>query len=548
MTKPAIDARVAAEPADRRDRRPWLWPVVTLVLVAGLGGVWLWSGPAPMSAPWDVFILLDGAYRMTGGQVPSTDFENPIGPLVYGLVSLGMKVQAVPSLTAVVYAGALFLAITAPLAWFVARRRLPAVHAAGFTVFLALLVVTPRPLGYSPWTTTYAMLYNRYGWVLYATLLLLVLIRPRAPLTTRRAVAEGLVLGFLLGLMFYCKANFFAAGAAAVVVGLVLGTLPRNLRFGAAAVAAFLGVAVVMRLTFGIGIAGYLADLVHAGGSQGGQRLGMLMRSAAYTAPVLLLGVAVVVALILRARRLELPSRPILKTAVAAGYVWVSSVLVASANTAEHGDLPALVVLPLLLLVVLAPKVRTPALVLAGVAVLVAATAGPIAGKDTLALGRAASEHGYVAAPPASQRMAAPGLRDFVVPADAQWQTAYRTANAVPAMINDGVALLRRHAGPADTVATIALANPFSFALSLPPATGGPLWWDVGISFDRSVHPDADRAFGNVDWVMIPRLTEGQGCCAETVTALREVYGAYLAEHFTEAEITADWILLARTR
>ncbi|UQS22269.1 hypothetical protein L1857_05235 [Amycolatopsis thermalba] len=548
MTKPAIDARVAAEPADRRDRRPWLWPVVTLVLVAGLGGVWLWSGPAPMSAPWDVFILLDGAYRMTGGQVPSTDFENPIGPLVYGLVSLGMKVQAVPSLTAVVYAGALFLAITAPLAWFVARRRLPAVHAAGFTVFLALLVVTPRPLGYSPWTTTYAMLYNRYGWVLYATLLLLVLIRPRAPLTTRRVVAEGLVLGFLLGLMFYCKANFFAAGAAAVVVGLVLGTLPRNLRFGAAAVAAFLGVAVVMRLTFGIGIAGYLADLVHAGGSQGGQRLGMLMRSAAYTAPVLLLTAAVVVALILRARRLELPSRPILKTAVAAGYVWVSSVLVASANTAEHGDLPALVVLPLLLLVVLAPKVRTPALVLAGVAVLVAATAGPIAGKDTLALGRAASEHGYVAAPPASQRMAAPGLRDFVVPADAQWQTAYRTANAVPAMINDGVALLRRHAGPADTVATIALANPFSFALSLPPATGGPLWWDVGISFDRSVHPDADRAFGNVDWVMIPRLTEGQGCCAETVTALREVYGAYLAEHFTEAEITADWILLARTR
>ncbi|NIH82804.1 hypothetical protein [Amycolatopsis viridis] len=544
MTKPATAPPVAAAPAVRGHR---LWPAGTLAAVLGLAGLWWWSGPAPMSAPWDVFILLDGGYRITEGQVPGTDFGNPIGPLVYGLVSVGMRMQAVPSLTAVVYAGLLFLAIAAPLAWFVARRRLPAAAAAGFTVFTALLVLAARPLGYSPWITTYAMLYNRYGWVLYSTLLLLVLIRSRGPLTARRAVTDGLVLGLLLGLMFFGKANFFAAGVVAVVAGLVLGTLRRSVRLGVAALAAFLGVVAVMRLAFGIRLTGYLADLVHAGASQGGQRLGMLVTSAAYTAPVLLLAAAVVGVLAVRARRRQLPARPLAEVAVAAGFVWVSSVLVASANTAEHGDLPALVVIPLLLVPVL-PTAAPRALGAAGLAVLVAAAAGPIAGKDALSLARAVGGHESVASPPVSQRIDSPGLRDFVVPADARWQTAYRTAGAVPAMIDDGIAVLRRHAGPADTVSTLALANPFSFALSLPPATGGPLWWDVGISFDTSTHPTPEEAFGTTKWVMIPRIVDGQGCCTETVTALRQIYGPYLAQHFTEVETTADWVLLGRTR
>jgi hypothetical protein len=43
-----------------------------------------------MMASWDVFILLDGGYRIVDGQVPDGDFANPIGPLVYIFVSLGV--------------------------------------------------------------------------------------------------------------------------------------------------------------------------------------------------------------------------------------------------------------------------------------------------------------------------------------------------------------------------------------------------------------------------------------------------------------------------
>jgi len=552
MTKPAARTPVEAVPAATGDHATWpvrLWPLVTLVLVTVLALLAWWTGPVSLTAPWDVFILLDGAYRIDLGQVPSTDFENPIGPLVYGLVALGMKVQAVPSLAAVTYGTLGFLAATAPLAWIVARRRLSAVYAAGFTVFMTLLVIATRPLGYSPWTTTYAMLYNRFGWVLYSMLLLLVMLRPAGPLSARRVVVDGLVLGFLLGLMFYCKANFFAAGAVAVVVGFALGTVPRNLRFAFAAAAGFLGVAVAMRFVLGISITGYLGDVVHAGGSQGDQRLGMLVRSVCFTAPAALLAAGILIGMFMRARRTGAPTRPLRDVAVASGFIWVSTGLVAAANTAEHGDLPALVVIPLLLTTVVSRPsgVRTPALALAGVAVLVA-TAGPIAAKDALSVGHAVSSRDYVAVPPGSQRIASPNLRDFVVPHDAHWQTAYREANMVPEMINNGVELLRRHANPSDTVSTIGLTDPFSFALSLPPSRGGPLWWDVGISFDRSVHPTAEQAFATTDWLMVPRLVDGQGCCAATVTTMLEVYGPYLDEHFTEVESTADWRLLGRKR
>jgi hypothetical protein len=187
----AVGSRERHQVPDRVSHRSLLWHLAALTSVAGLAAISLWSAPAPIMAPWDVFILLDGGYRIIEGQVPGVDFSNPIGPLVYELVSLGMRMQQVPSLAAVAYGNVIFLGIASLLAWIVARQRMPALCAAGFTVFVALIVVSVGPLGYLPWITTYAMLYNRYGWVLYATLLLLVFIRPDRQ-NSRDVAADGL--------------------------------------------------------------------------------------------------------------------------------------------------------------------------------------------------------------------------------------------------------------------------------------------------------------------------------------------------------------------
>lgn len=549
-------------------KRPWSvrgWFIATLSSVAGIAGLSLWIGPAPMVAPWDDFTLLNGAYRIYEGQAPGTDFSNPIGPLVYGLTALGMHLQHSPSLAAVTYGQVIFLVIACALAWMVAWRRLPAPYAAAFTVFVALLSVSVRPLGYSPWTTSYAMLYNRDAWLLYSTLLLLVLLGRREPTAKHARVVDGFLLGLILGLLFYDKITFFLAGVVAVGLGLALSTLPRSPRLWAAGLAGLAVVGVMMRVLFGVRPTAYIGDLLTAAKVQGAsQRAGMLAHVIIWIAPVALVSVLLVGGLLVAIRRRGEPIRGIAYLSVAAAYVLGSSILISVGNEGERGELPALAVIPLLIVAFLEPRLPRwaggPAanragtwhlqgsrLVLTGLALLLVFTAGRIAGEDTLGLSKAISDRSYDANPPATQQFNAKPLQDFVIPADAQWQTAYRVAHAVPAMINNGLSLLRRNIRPGDTVFTLAYTDPFSMALGLPLSHCGPLWWDLGYDFDQTHYPAAGCAIGNADWVIIPRMVPGQGDAQETVAVMRSLYSDYLSQHYRQVQQTSDWILLRRT-
>jgi hypothetical protein len=538
------------------------WFLATLTSVAGIAGVSWWIGPSRIVAPWDVFTLLNGAYRIYEGQAPSTDFANPIGPLVYGMAAIGMHLQHSPSLAAVTYGNLIFLAIVSALAWSVAWRRLPALYAAAFTVFVAVLVVDLRPLGYSPWTLSYAMLYNRYGWLLYSTLLLLVLLGRREPPAKRTHVIDGLLLGLLLGLLFYDKITFFLAALAAVGLGLALSTLPRDWRLGVSAIAGFAAIGILVRVLFNLSTSAYIGDLIDASRVQAaGQRAGILAHSIAWNLPVAAVALAVVGGLLLMAHRHGESMRPLVYLTLAASFVLGSSIIITTGNATEKSDLPALVVIPLLIVAFLAPRLpvwaggvrtpqaaaypgRLPGRLLAGLAVLLVITTGPIVGKEALGLGKAISLRGYDA--PATQLFNAGRLHDFVIPADAQWPTAYRIAHNLPAMINDGLSLLRENIRPGDSVFTLAYTDPFYVALGLPLSHCGPLWWDLGYDFDRQHHATAQCAIGKADWVMIPRMIAGQGSGQQTVAVMRELYASYLSQHYTQARETPDWILLRR--
>jgi len=552
------------EVAQPRSVRGWF--IATVSSVAGIAGLSIWIGPAPIVGPWDVFTLLNGAYRIYEGQAPSTDFSNPVGPLVYGLTALGMHLQHAPSLAAATYGQVMFLVIISALAWVVAWRRLPAMYAAAFTVFMALLAVSVRPLGYSPWVTTYAMLYNRYGWLLYSTLLLLVLLQRRMPSTKQSRAADGFLLGLILGLLFYDKITFFIASMVAVGIGLALSTLPRSPRLGAAALSGFVVVGVVMRVAFGVHTTAYIGDFLQAARVQvSAQRTGLLAHAIFWTAPFALASILLLGGLFMIVRRRGEPIRDIVYLSLAAAYIMGSSLLISAGDADEKGNLPALVVIPLLIVAALEPTlprwaggsatsrsgswpVSASRLLLVGLALLLVGATGPIVGEDSLGLGKAVALRGYDARPPATQRFDARLLHDFVIPADAQWQTAYRTAHNLPAMIDNGLSLLRRNIRPGDSVFTLAYTDPFSVALGLPLSRCGPLWWDLGYDFNPTHYPSAQCAIGNADWVIIPRMIPGQGCCQETVSVMRTVYSRYLSEHYRKVKQTSDWILLRRMR
>ncbi len=536
--------------------------------MTGIAGLSLWIGPAPVVAPWDVFTLLNGAYRIYEGQAPGTDFSNPIGPLVYGLTAIGMHLQHAPSLHAVTYAQVLFLVAACTLAWLIAWRRLPPLYAAPFTIFMAFLCISVRPLGYSPWTTTYAMLYNRDGWVLYAPLLLLVLQKRTGTTGRRAAITDGFMLGLLLGLLFYDKVTFFLAAVAAAALGLILNTLPRNWRLPVWSLAGFFLVGAIMRLAFGVHTLAYVGDFLGAAKVQvASERAGMLAHTVLWVAPVALVAALVVGVILASSQRQGRPARPVLTLTAATAFVLGSSILISAGDATEKGDLPALVVMPLLIVAFLAPilpswaggqarragsgpnlrLVIRPGIVLVAIAALLTGTTGPIVAKDALGLAKAASFRRSVRSR-RSQQFDARRLSDFAVPADAQWQTAYRTANAVPAMINDGLRLLRDHVHPGESVFTLAYTDPFSLALGLPLSRCGLLWWDLGYDFDQGHHPDAACAIGSAAWVIIPRMVQGQGCCQKTVAVMRHLFAGYLSRHYQKVAQTSDWILMRRVR
>src|SRR5262245_13625234 len=294
----------------------------------------------------------------------------------------------------------------------------------------------------------------------------------------------------------------------------------------------------------------------------------MLAHTILWVAPVAFVSALIIGVVLASSHRQGAPARPVLTLALATAFVLGSSIVISVGDSTENGDLPALVVMPLLIVVFLAPVLPSwaggqarrassspgmrlvikPGMVLVAIAALLAGTTGPIVAKDALGLAKAAAFRRHVVRARRSQRINAKRLSDLVIPADAQWQTAYRSAHAVPAMINDGLQLLREHVHPGQRVFTLAYTDPFSLALGLPLSRCGLLWWDLGYDFDQAHHPDAGCAIGSAEWVIIPRMVKGQGCCQKTVAVMRHLFARYLARHYRAVARTSDWILMRRDR
>jgi len=160
---------------------------------------------------WDSPILLDGGWRVFNGQVPHKDFYTYLGDLPYYLISLAMKLKG-PGMGAI-ECGSIFLMwglVLAALA--ILRRRTSASLGFLFALFIALLVVTPRPLGDPYDYTDHAMVYNRYGEACIALFGMLMFLWPRPGFGGGRMNwLESAGAGLLLVLLLGCKLNYFAA-------------------------------------------------------------------------------------------------------------------------------------------------------------------------------------------------------------------------------------------------------------------------------------------------------------------------------------------------
>jgi hypothetical protein len=526
----------------------------TLIAVFGLlASDMLLLGAAPITGPWDVMVLLDSGWRVLNGQVPNTDYHNPVGPLQALLISFGLRFGR--STSSICYAMVLLLALLLPWAWWIARRRLPALLALIFVAFLGLLLVSPRPLGYGVRETTYAMIYNEQGYVLLSMFLLGTLL-PERPAEKQAVFFGGLSAGLLLGLMLYCKVTYFLA--AFVTIPLVLFVRRPQAIWGVGAAAGFAAIVVAFEVFFRISALRYLADVAVAGHSQSlATRVHLLISDflteakAAYLI-CLCLGLWAWAEGVLNEsrRRAWLP-------ALIAIWVIGAALVVQTGNAAEGTDNPLYFTAAVLIAELY--RRRNPSIATSGstarlaymasVLIVIPLVAGAIALKDAASFSYAtlwnieADTHFDP-----SRYIHSQYLRDFRVPSSTDHITAYWPARDHPANINDGIDLLRRHVSAGDKVTALAYSNPFSFALGLPPARDGDQFWDLNISFDAEHAPPPSRVLGDALWVMVPKApaSHSQGWNFDTLDVLLRLYGAYMRANYRLADASAHWLLYRR--
>ncbi len=529
------------------------------VLVAGmvvLGLVGVWVGCPPLRAmPWDVTIQLDGGWRILRGQVPHRDFYNPIGPLYILLVALGMRVGS-PSASSIAYGNVLLMVLVVPWAWRIARRRLSVVLAVLFGLFMAVLLVAPRPLGGEYRNTGYAMIYNRQAFVLLSMLLLEWYIEPQEGRGRRRL--EGLSWGILFGLLLYAKISYFGMAALLLAAGVVL--VRRPVRWYAAGALGVALVVVGMWVLFGINVLYVIRDAgLAAHPKLFSARLTMLGRvSSANLADVYLVFVPLIVPWLARPRVdwRERINAGLLRAWLTTTLIVIAGLVICATNT-QLTEIPVLFVAGLVALEYLrrerecVEEAARPALSLGyrfGLLMIVPLCCGATLVRDLGSLAYAAAWNGL--ARPGFNRagqIEAVGFCDFIVP---PWTTSGVlnegiSAAEYPAKINDGLRLLRRHANESSHVMAMDFSNPFTYALGLTPPKGDALFWAIGYSFNPKWFPEAERTFRDVTIVMVPRVPSTVGE-APTSQFMMAIYGDYLKAHFEKAEETQYWAIWLR--
>ena len=162
------------------DRLPEFWQTPTralhdlyaVLLISAVCAVTAFTGAAHTKLfGHDIFLLLDGGWRVLNGQRPSVDFSPGTGPLLPLIMAAGLKLAG-NSVRGVGYASALFGAAVGFWSYALARKRMPWTPAILLALLLTLIAVAPYPLGWLPNVLSHAMLYNRYGYALLGIVVL----------------------------------------------------------------------------------------------------------------------------------------------------------------------------------------------------------------------------------------------------------------------------------------------------------------------------------------------------------------------------------------
>jgi hypothetical protein len=470
----------------------------------------------------DLFIFLDGAHRIAAGQVPNRDFHTALGPLVFYIPAMGYWLAGHFGGALPVGMALLVLAM-APVLAHVLTSRLAGVIALPFGIFLLLILAMPKNLGEGIGSLSFAMFYNRVGWVALAALLVMHL--PARGRRLGQLWLDGFCATFLTVILVYTKVTYGLVALA--FLSFVLFDQRQRL-WAASAIAGTVLTAIVVEF-FWRSSSAHLADLMLTGRVSALRRPeDLALAFLRHLADYVLFGILVVFAL-WRSRRL----RDMLFFGFCAG----PGLLILNQNSQPWGIITlhaGAAVAAEVILRSLPPVEAGRRTLAAGAPLLLLALVLPTAIHSFLALGL----HASLAVARAGEPFGLPAFDRVRLarqwsPADDPLTTAYLDS------VRAGARALAALPMQPKQVSVLDFANPFSAGLNLPPPRGDSAWlhWGRNVSAEHFLPPE--QLLGDVEVLMIPKWGINH-------IPLRELYQSYVADAFEPVVETESWILHLR--
>jgi hypothetical protein len=488
----------------------------------------------------DVFLLLDGGWRIVNGQIPYRDFYLSLGPLEFMITAVGMLLTH-GNPQGIAIGNVIFGIAVGIWGWLLSRRRLPAIPALLVTAWLILTAISPAPLADMPQVMSSAMIYNRHGYALLG----LVLVEC-AFASERSRFWGGMSSGIALVLMAFLKLNFF--GVAAL---LLLATVPMRREEMPRAWGFLIGLAATVA-TFALylrfAISAFVYDMrltIQARSS--------LLKSSGYigdifgSAACVTLAIMTVIAMLLITNG-ELWQRFVVRFYFIGGVVIVTTKFFRETDHSDHGfQLASLWVIVLLGMLIAAYPHSKERVAISSV---IALGLGSVFAGFFLDAESVKTLLRYHAPSVMSQGVSITGRgmeRLKFYDTDPDDTSIYRFDNGhyVVDHVNDGLALLEKSSTQDESVLTIGFINPFDYILRRKPALGGSPWEKDGDNFPSKYLLDESLVLGNADLIMVPHYPSSN---EDSDNFLAEEYHSRLLQHFTFVDSSQWWSLYRRRK
>jgi hypothetical protein len=475
----------------------------------------------------DLFIFLDGVHRITAGQIPNRDFHTALGPLVYYAPTAGYWLSG--SFGAAMPIGMALLILTlAPVAAHIVSSRLRPAIALPLAAFLFLIAAVPINPGESIDALSFAMFYNRIGWVALGFLLIMY-VRP-AQRHRYQTVLDAFCATFLVLLMLYMKISYGVVGLGFLVLMLLD---PNQRKWAASGILVVPVAGVAIEFIWG-GTAAHIQDLLLAGSVSGNVSSIDTLAGALFRNLADYVLFALFAALVLWHRR---SFREFLFLGFCAG----SGFLLITQNFQNWGvfTLPvgAAVAAELLARADGPAAERQRRSLTAGAQLLLLAFLLPTGIHNAAALGL----HASLAS--ANQGQPVPLANFGDIRLVQLWKEGdYPVFTRYLASLEDGARAIESLERENNKVLVLDFVGPFSAGLGLPPPQGDSTWHHWGRTVDEENYLPAEKLFRTVHVVMEPKWPIESW----TADGLRRLYADHLAEHFELAQETKDWRVYVR--